>query len=490
MIFDAIGVILVSGRQCFVTVCHKSLQGIFFSAVVTTAIALGFHGTSVASNDYNLTTYVNSTRFQKIHAVVEVRGDLKLNADGQGVRRIPLRVSGDLHYDERNLWDNGVESQRWVRNYEQAHATIKIGETPIETKLRKERRLVLADVEGAQQTLISLQGPLTRDELELIDIQGSTALLDQLAPQKTVALSASWHHGDQLVAQLLGLDAISQSDVTSTLRQVEGDVAIIDMSGTVSGAVDGVASDIKLQAKYNINLQQHRVTWLAMSIRENRAVGHATPGFEVVARIRVAISKIPDVAELRDSALEHLSLAARPGASLLELASVAGGFRMLHPRDWQVMIDRHDVTVLRQIDHGELIAQCNLSSLPNLPPGERAALKGFQGDIQRALGSNFGQFVETSQSTNDQGLRILRAVVAGVSSELPVQWIYYHLSDTSGRQAAIVFTMDAKAVEKFAGADLGLVSSFAFLQRNRGVPTAADHLDSAEKPVVEVPQRR
>jgi hypothetical protein len=418
--------------------------------------------------------------------VIEVTGDLKLNADGKQVNRLALRVSGRSRYDERTLHPRSSDTaRRDARFYHAAQATIAIDNNRIEMGLSDDRKLIVADAASTKLTLFSPLGPLTRDELELIQTQGSSSLLDRLAPAAPVALNTEWTHDAQDLALLLGLDAIHQSDVKSTLRQVEGDVAIIDLSGQVSGAIDGVASDITLKAKYNINLQSHRVTWLAMSIREDRAIGHATPGFNVTARVRVEINEKPMSPELSVSLLNQLPLDLNSGSTLLRLESKLGGFGLLHARDWQMMVDRHDVTILRMIEQGELIAQCNISSLPDLVAGKRVQLPEFQADIEKALGKNFGQFVEASQQKSESGHRVLRAVVSGLASELPIQWIYYHISNDEGRQTALVFTMDAKIVEKFAGADQSIVGTFEFVDRAAPTPTPASPGETAAKPTVE-----
>ncbi|MBI2478070.1 MAG: hypothetical protein HYV60_05305, partial [Planctomycetia bacterium] len=320
------------------------------------------------------------------------------------------------------------------------------------------------------------------DELELIQTQGNSSVLDRLVPGAPVALNSEWNHDSKDLAILLGLDAIHQSDIKSTLRQVENNVAIVDISGKASGAIDGVASDIVLRAKYNINLQSHRVTWLAMSIREDRAIGHATPGFDVTARVRVEINEQATSPELSDSLLSELPVELNSGSILLRLDSTLGGFALLHARDWQMMVDRHDVTILRMIEQGELIAQCNISSLPDLAAGKRVQLPEFQADIEKALGKNFGQFVEASQQKNERGHRVLRALVSGLASELPIHWIYYHISDDAGRQTALVFTMDAKIVEKFAAADESIVGTFEFVARAAPTPAGSD--ETAAKPAV------
>lgn len=446
-------------------------------------LAIGFSFSAFADEKFDLSPRQSSATVRDVQVVLEVTGDLKLNADGKEVTELPMRVSGRLRYDERTLRPAaGSTSERDARFYHQAKATIAVGGGRHQTELRDDRRLVIADVARGQQTLFSPLGPLTRDDLDLIQTLGSSSLLDRLAPSEPVSLGQQWPHDAIDLAPLLGLDAIHQSDVKSTLRQVESNVAIVDMSGKVSGAIDGVASDMVLKAKYNINVQSRRVTWLAMSIREDRAIGHATPGFDVTARVRVEINDQANSTELAISLLDQLPLDLTPAATLLRHESDLGGFALLHGRDWQVMVDRHDVTVLRMIEKGELIAQCNISTLPSLAPGNRVQLPVFQADIEKALGKNFVQFVEASQQRTQTGHRVLRAVVSGLASELPIQWIYYHISDDEGHQTALVFTMDAKVAEKFGAADQSMIGTFEFVERSAPTPAAANRADTATKP--------
>jgi len=419
-------------------------------------------GASQAAETYALSVATHAGMVREVRAVVEMKGELKLNPDGKQVTRLPVTVNGQMHYDERVLVAEAEPfRQKDVRFYHRAEADISVGEHQTTNKLQDDHRVIVSEVSANTQTLLSPRGALTRDELELIDLAGSSTILSQLAPSGPVALSETWQPTNETLALLLGLDSVSQSSVESTLRQIEGEIAIIDMKGKVSGAVDGVSSDIELEAKYNIHRGNECVTWLAMSLREDRAVGHAAPGFDVTSRIRVAVDSRPTSSKLTDDLLAGLPLE-QAGAPLLSLPSAQGGFTLLHARRWQVMVDRHDVTILRMVDQGDLIAQCNISRLPDFADGQRPQMKALQADIQRALGDTFVDFVEASQVLNEQGLTILRVVAVGQASELPVRWIYYHISHDSGRQAALVFTMDEKAVEKFAEADRVFVSSFEF----------------------------
>ena len=485
MQFDVSRPILVSCRPKIATDL-RTVKWLTALVVLLSSAGGSFLARAAIGDDkFDLRTRDSFEAIYDVHAVIEVNGDLKLNADGKQINELPLRVHGRARYDERTLPPrSGEMSSRDARVYHDARAIIAIGENRLETRLSDERRLIVAEASATKLTLFSPLGPLTRDELELIQTQGSSSLLDRLAPTLPVALEAEWKHEAEDLAPLLGLDAIHQTTVKSTLRQVEKDVAIISMSGEVSGAIDGVASDISVKAKYNINIQSHRVTWFAMSIRESRAIGHATPGFDVTARVRVEINEKPTSPELSISLLNQLPLELNSASTLLRLDSRLGGFGLLHARDWQMMVDRHDVTILRMVVQGELIAQCNLSSLPDLAAGKRVQLPEFQADIEKALGKNFGQFVEASQQKSDNGHRVLRVVVSGLASELPIQWIYYHISDDDGRQAALVFTMDAKVVEKFAAADESIVGTFAFIDRATPTPVSDNAGVTAAQPTV------
>jgi hypothetical protein len=406
-----------------------------------------------------------------------VTGKLKLNPDGKRVVSLPLKVQGEVLYDERVINFDALDGLRKdIRLYHKADAAIRVGGGDHKTTLSDSHRIVVADFREGKQILFSPLGPFTLDELELIDIQGSSTLLYRLLPSKGVRIGDHWQHRDGLLRSLLGLEAITHNDLQSSLRQVEGSVAIIDLEGSVGGAIRGIASDLEIQAKYNFDLQNNRITWLAMEVTENRAVGHAEPGFEATARIRTAIAPNAECPELSSEAIRGFPLDSAAGATLLRFSASHGAFQFLHDRSWRVMTDRHDVAILRRVEEGDLVAQCNTSPLAKLEEEQRVQLDAFKADIQRSLGKEFGQFVEASEEKNGNGLRVLRVVVTGTASEVPIQWNYYHLSDDSGRQAAIVFTLDARMAERFAAADRTIVSSFEFLEASDAPP-----LDTARK---------
>jgi hypothetical protein len=181
----------------------------------------------------------------------------------------------------------------------------------------------------------------------------------------------------------------------------------------------------------------------------------------------------------------------KEGSTLLTHDSKEGEFTLLHDRRWHVVADNQASTILRLVDRGDLIAQCNISRLKDMPEGKQLALDAFQEEVGSTLGkgpeggtankTTERQVVNADQATTDNGLRQLRVVVAGAVQEVPVQWTYYHLSDSKGRNIALVFTMDARLVERFAELDRSMISSLELRSR------AADAAPSAEENPQEAP---
>ena len=419
--------------------------------------------TPPSKKTYDLKQPASVGQMQAVRAVLEVQGELKLNPDGSKVTKVPLLVEGDLAYEERLVDTQPTPwSRRSVRYYTKAEARIKVDEGLLAPKLPEEWRTVCAQVDADSSLIYSPMGPLTREQLDLIDVQGNSLLLPRLLPEKPVYIGERWDIDPSILARLLGLDVIVDSNVTCSLNDVEGQTAIIEISGNVEGAVGGVSSEIEFRAKANYDLSQNLISWFAVAMREKRAIGHAEPGFEVTARLRVTVAPLANSERLTDDYLAELPLDATPGASLLSFQAEKARIQLIHDRRWRSMLDRRDLCVLRLVDRGDLIAQCNISELPESEPGKQMSLEAFQADVQRSLGDKFGQIVEGSKSTTEDGKCVLRVLVAGMESEIPIQWVYYHVSNDAGRRAAIAFTLETKLVERFAEADRTLIETFQF----------------------------
>src|SRR5262249_16324044 len=154
---------------------------------------------------------------------------------------------------------------------------------------RDSRRLIGASATNEELQLFSPRGPLTRDELDLVDLPGSTLLLEELLPKSAVSSGDRWQHPDNLLAMLLGLDAISQSEVYSVLTDVDDSAARMQIEGHVVGAVNGVSTELDIKGRYKFHLGCKRITWFAMLVDEKRSVGHVGPGADVTSKLQLTV---------------------------------------------------------------------------------------------------------------------------------------------------------------------------------------------------------
>ncbi len=432
-----------------------------------------------AKPTYDLRPAAKPGEIVRVEAQLDVGGEVKLPEDGK-TRSLKMSVAGNVVYDEKGLAmpaTGRTGGARCVRHYHEAQAAIKIDEGGVEPKLRAERRLIVADEADGRTTLFSPDGPLTREELELVDLPANSLLLDRLLPDQPVRVGDHWPHADTLVAEFLGLDAVSQNDTRSQLKEVTGNRARLELAGRVLGAVGGVATEIEVKAKYRFDFQERRVTGLGLLVKEKRAIGHVNTGLDVVAKLQMSLAPADGGAELSEQRLAALSLEPRVELVALECAAPNKKFHICHGRDWHLMTDAGDMLALRYLQRGELVAQCNVSSLADVEPGKEPSLETFQHDLERSLGASFERYVEASESTTSTGHHIYRVIVEGRVSDLPIQWHYFLVADRSGRLAVFAFTVESELVGLLGDADEALVATIEFAPR----PAAAQPTRAASR---------
>lgn len=442
------------------------LWAFLFGGIAVILAASNGSSTRVSADEiatYDLAVDSRPGVVEQVHVVLEVRGELRMNPDGTQVTQLPLLVTGRLQYEE--ISESGVKRDIWAKSaryYETAKAEIRIDGKTLTSELGQDRRSVFVQ-SGSDETHFFTAGALlTRDELELVDVQGNSHLLQFLLPGKPAALGEVFTIDDDKLARVLGLDLLTKNEMQCRLVNVEEKIAMFEAAGAVIGAVGGIHSELEITAKYNFDRQRRRISWFAAHIKETRAIGHAEPGFEVEARLRLATLPLERPKHLTNDQLAALRTVDEPTRSSLVFKPASGTYQILHDTRWRAMLDRHDVSILRLVDRGDLIAQCNISELPKRKQDERLSLAEFQRDVQKSLGDNFEQLLEASEYSAANGNRILRAVASGTASGLPIQWIYYHIGNDAGASVALAFTLEEKLVERLAEADRQIVESLEF----------------------------
>lgn len=403
---------------------------------------------------------------------VQVGGEMKYAEAGKPQQE-KMSVLRELDYFEKTLDIGNETSDVWrsVRDYQKASAKVTVGEDGFQRTLPPQHHLIAAEASKQATTLFSTNGNLTRDELDAIDIQVNTLLLDRLLPEKPVAVGDEWAHSPELMAAMLGLDEVAKCTVQSTLKEVNKSRALCEMTGQVEGSINGVSTKIDIKGKYRLLLATKRVDWMGMLIQEDRKASFVEDGVDAVSRLDIRLKPVDTPESLADAAVAKLATKATPASTALCFESPGGDWQCRHDRQWHPHYDRPKNTVvkLRRVDRAGAGGHCIISTLPERDPEKLPTLEEFQEDIRRALGKNFGEFVEASQAANDANCRVYRAVAHGTDSDIAMRWIYYLVADPQGRQVALTFAVEQKLVDRFADADKPLVKSLRFNEKEKKV---------------------
>lgn len=427
-----------------------------------------------AAETHVLTAPVRDGEPCRVTVQLEVGGNLKV-VDQNKVKALPMSVLAHLTYDEqRRATENGHSSS--LRHYERAEATIKIEKGGAKPSLRASRRLIGSDWGASGVTLFSPQGPLTREELDLLSLPADSLVIDGLLPTEPVEVGATWKHSDALLAVLLDLDAVSSSEVSSTLKAATaGRTATVELAGKLEGALHGVSTKIELKGRYTYDFSQQRITHFVLLANEDRSIGHVATGVDVTSKVTLSVAPLTQSNHLNKDLVARTEFVADPASNPLAYESTQG-FRLFLDRRWHAVTDDPKLLTLRFIDRGDLLAQCNIAPLEKAEPGKHVSLEKFQADIREALKDNFGQFVRASSGKDSDGRTIHKVIANGKVSELLIEWHYYLIADSEGRQVAFAFTLEEGLVERFGDTDrllVGMVELFA-PQVETAQPTPAD----------------
>lgn len=444
----------------------RGVRGVIPPAALVSLVCLLCCSTSSADELVRLKLDEGDTP-RRVDVRLRATGSLKV-APQDPQRHVPISVRGTLQFVEVNRPSEGEESaasRQVVRQYLTARAEIEVDEQRDETALSATRRLISVEDRGSGLLVFSALGPLTRNDVELLQTQFDPILLPRLLPAKRVAQNQSWRPDASTLAALLGLDAVTDSQVECSLGQLDADSAKIHVAGNLEGVAGGAKSNVELSGQLTLDRRRGRLTGVTMEIAEQRGICPTAPGFEMSATLTVNIRPDERPAALAPQRLARLSLASTTANTAVDFLSPSNGFGLIHDRRWHVTTHRQRLVVLRLVDLGELLGQCNISKLPLAEGDSALELAKFRAQVEAALGEHFGRIEEASRATTESGMEILRIEAAGNVKEVPVTWIYYYLRQRDGRRAALVFTLQTDHYERFGGADHQLVANFRFLER-------------------------
>jgi hypothetical protein len=367
-------------------------------------------------------------------------------------------VPGGSGHDELSV--RGSRAARWVI---QAAAAINGEIRPTASALRPELSLLLAErtaEDGGGVVVVSPSGQLTRAELELVQGLGDPLLLVDFLPAEPTAKGGAWSLPKPAVISLSGYDLIKTSTMKASLELLDDQEARIQLKGKVEGSVLGGEGTVSAEGFLHFDRRAGLIDRLEIQRVESRRPGPVEAGLDVKSTLTIVRRPARVVAQLSDNALSRMAMDSLPRRRLLQLVSPDGKYNLLHDRQWHVYWDDPKLVVLKRLDKGTVVAQCNLAAGPNAGKGKHEDLSKFRDDLKRSLQSRFVQFLGAGEVDGDPagGFRY-KVGVQGRQGDLDVLWDYYLVASPDGDQLLATFTMAEKDAASFGSQDTEMIGS-------------------------------
>lgn len=401
---------------------------------------------------------------------LEVGGELLVTNDEGKNQRLALSADADLQYEELLLGEADgaapAAGARAVRHYRRASATIKTDQQTVERGLPDDQSTVIVELTPQRILLGGLQRPLSRDHFDLVNAVGNSLVIDRLLPGMKLDEGESWDHEADEIGALLGLQKVTVCKVSSVVEGVEHGKIQLRLAGSVYGYVDGAETKIELKGAYLFDPTAARITKFNLAVREDRNAGLATPGLDVTAKLTMTATPMAAADLSVDAAdLQAAKRLRMPPAGEISVDSPQRGYRFRHGADWYVTADQREMLSMRMLQAGDLIAHCNITTLPARAPERATKLKQFEQDIRTSLGKRVDEIAAAKEWTTNAGYNCLAVFANGKVKDVPVQWRYYLVTAENKPRVSVAVTVERSRLSKFADSDRSIVDSLELIEQ-------------------------
>ena len=425
-----------------------------------------------------------SVQSHRVRIKLDVTGEIFAPA-GRDVPPVRRPIAVDARFDFVQT-GTGEPSRNVTRRYRDAAADVRVDDAVRAARLPNDAREMRVSLEGATPMPSLETGFLTREELDLLETPFDPLLLDQLLPVEPVAIGDSWTVAADAAAGLLAIDTVESGGLDAKLIEVVDGRATVKLSGIIDGAADGVPTHVVVEgtcataasdAEGGVRLGMG-ITNLAVTLQERREASHVAPGFDIEARLTVALATVErdgaDVAAAEQSGVESRRRGAgKPG--FVWHRDVAGRYELVHDARWRAIEDGPDGLVMRFVDRGALVAQCSITALPRAPSQSPPTIAEVERDLERSLAGQFSRFEHSSEATRSDGVRLVRVVATGRADGLPFRWIHTVLTDETGHRLVVSSTLEQSLEKRFGTSDRELVDGILLpAEAESGPETAED----------------
>ena len=419
---------------------------------------------------------------QKIDARYEHDGDVTVDNAGQSeeAEKLKMKTLADLVFHQR-LTGSAKDPQA-IRYYNSSYGNFNIHKGKSKASLEDKNRLIVARLKskpGQRIQMASVQDLLNQSELNLIKNPADPLTYAGLLSKKSVAEGDKWEADKNALANFLAVDRILYTDAKMMLKTATRSTARIYLLGQVDATVDDAGTSMKVSAVFDVDRKSNQVTQVRLSINENRQAGQVAPGFEGKSRVNVQLRSDDSCEHLSTNNLKKLTKSRRI-KQRLQWMSDAGKFALEYDPRWKMIASENQAAILRYVDDGDLMAQCNVVQLPSRPASNPLTLAKYRKEIETIIRPDkTAKLIGAKAIKTTNGFDALRVTVKGVEKDVPVKWIYYHVAAEDGRRLTFIFTLEQEIADVFQPSDQRMVNGLSFFS-NQAPPSPS--VKVAKKP--------
>jgi hypothetical protein len=408
--------------------------------------------------------------YAQIKLDMDLKSELKFQQEG---KPLPVKeaASATHEYVERVLKTapDGT-AEKVARFYRTAKIALTVGADRSERTLRDDRRLVVCERQKDSLLTYAVQGPFTREELQLTEHLDTLALTG-LLPMREAPVGETWKLANPVVQALCRFDGLTAQEVSCKLAEVKDDVATVSLEGVAGGIDLGAAVKLKVSGSYRFDLKARRIVALEWKQSEEREQGPVSPAAAVAVTITLTRALAETDSAVNDAALVPVPRGESPEEKerleqlrQLSYAEPQGRYTLLHTRDWHLVggTERHQV--FRLLDRGEFVAQATLSPWRKIESGKHLTGDEFQALIAETPGWVGEKVLKTEevQAAAGSGHWIYQVTAEGEMEGVKALQHFYLVAGPQGDQVLVTFTMTPAQAQRLGTRDLDLLRGIAF----------------------------
>ncbi|HZT78790.1 MAG TPA: hypothetical protein VFA26_01100, partial [Gemmataceae bacterium] len=160
----------------------------------------------------------------------------------------------------------------------------------------------------------------------------------------------------------------------------------------------------------------------------------------------------------------------KPPQSMTDLsyADPKDRFVLVHGREWQLVGQTEEHTVLRLMERGDFVAQVTITPWDKAEKGKHLTPEQFKEAMAKTPGWEVEKEVQAGEVPADGGKWAYRLSALGKLDDVPVMQNFYLIAGPNGDQVVLVFTMAPKQADRLGSRDLALAGSIEFAPAGGG----------------------